>query len=372
MCPTAEQWYDYLHDLLDESRRADMEGHKARCSSCGQILDDLNQAAKLLDYATRAQGFPDYGYLSAEDHCPDPQTLTEMLAGSLSELETENVYAHLAQCTRCRDVWLDLKDLWQAAQSEEIPIPSESKRRQGFQEALAAASPTSVPPPSVISRWFFSILEARFFKPVFALALLLAVGVLSWFYYTSYEARKWLAEGNKALYASFENIRPSDLRLSGQFDWVPRQTRGVPAASERGRLDEARKALEHARALTPRDPEIHHALGRLYLASRDLGQAEEYLARAEKLDRRSAAIQNDLGCLAYQQEDFTRAARCFKRAMELDLQFLAPVFNAAWLELHLGHLKEAEALINTYRRLDTTPGSFWVQDLQDELARIRH
>src|SRR5262249_22750972 len=162
------------------------------------------------------------------------------------------------------------------------------------------------------------------------------------------------------LYQGFKGTHYDDLRLSGKFSWVGRERGGAQSRDARDQVDEAKKALTHAWALRPEDPQTNHALGRFYLATKQWDQAESYLKKALQRGPKSADMLNDYGFLAYKQHRLSEAARYFDLAMEQDPKFPQPVFNAAWLHIEQKNLKAARELVDRYQALE--PDSLWLKD----------
>lgn len=378
MCPEAEQWYDYEHGLMDASMRVDTERHQAECPDCQFLLVHLDTAARLLDAVARQDSISGGGDPIRDSRCPDPQLPAESRAGALSETEGVDVYAHLLECEACRHYWMEIHFLMQATESEAIPIPSLSVRRQCFDavrttwsSGATSGTVTGSSFGGAMAHWLRTFSFNFWLWPVLAAVVLLAFSFSLRSMYIDREVRALLRQADDVLYRSSAVVRYDDLRLSGNLMWSGRATRGGLPSAEETRMDQAEQALQRSLALRPEAAETNHALGRYYLARREWDRAEPYLKKALQLNPHSAPIQSDAGFLVYHRGDFSGAARSFERAMELNPDFSIAVFNAAWLQIKQRHVKEAEDLVNRYQRLDSKSDSYWVQDLQDALERIR-
>lgn len=136
------------------------------------------------------------------------------------------------------------------------------------------------------------------------------------------------------------------------------------AAQMLGHTTQALQALELALVLAPQDTEpVRHAtvlaqLGRTYLASRHLGQAEELLSKAQTMAERHlapsllAGIVNDRGILAVLQHNDTEALAAFAEAVRLAQAGHAPLvalharINAARNALRLGRPTDSRQWID--------------------------
>src|SRR5713226_7174766 len=139
VCPAAERWYDFKEGVIEGPDRDEMAGHPTQCRDCEQLLKALDDATQILDNMGRLHDMP-----ADPDHptipCPSSETLTQLIDAALPETEQASIYAHLAECFRCREA-LMAAHLLRAAAVKADPIPTEAERRENFARARQAVPP---------------------------------------------------------------------------------------------------------------------------------------------------------------------------------------------------------------------------------------
>ncbi len=126
------------------------------------------------------------------------------------------------------------------------------------------------------------------------------------------EASYWLAKTYQALGADLY------VRLQESFpdSWRTYQLRGEGDAL-RGDVDNAAKEFQTALQLRPNEPELHEALGELYLENHMDDASEKELERAATLDPSRAHTLYLLGRLFVQNRETEKALPCLQRALRL-------------------------------------------------------
>jgi CHAT domain-containing protein len=189
-------------------------------------------------------------------------------------------------------------------------------------------------------RWLF---DHRWQITTYAV-LLLVIGLGVW---RGFRGESEVTMGLKALNNAFREQRPTEARITGFGYAVSNVTRGgkagnQPAATDSLQLDEADVVLRKA-AREKEGAETLHALGKLYLAKRELDKAIELFEKALTYNPNDARTHSDLGAALVEKlknsgnqnreepEVVDKAFSHINRALELDENLLEALFNRALL-----------------------------------------
>ena len=130
------------------------------------------------------------------------------------------------------------------------------------------------------------------------------------------EASYWLERTYQALGAQAY----AQLQESFPDSWRTHQLR-AEGYGLRGNLDEAVKEYQAALELRPNEPELHEALGQLYLDNRNDDGAQSELKKALALDASRTHALYLLGRLSVQKRDNEQAVSYLQRALRLQPDF---------------------------------------------------
>jgi tetratricopeptide (TPR) repeat protein len=144
------------------------------------------------------------------------------------------------------------------------------------------------------------------------------------------EASYWLARTYQTLGAE------AYAQVQGSFpkSWRARQLRAEGYAL-RGNVDDAAKEFQAALALRPNEPELHEALGELYLEHNSYDDAQPELERALALDPSRTHALYLLGKLYVRKHENERALPYLERAVRLqpDLAEANSLLGTAYVRL---------------------------------------
>lgn len=251
-------------------------------------------------------------------------------------------------------------------------------------EAPATEPATTKPSPrisaggsSVIGRatWWNRAFSSPYLRMAAAAVIVFALGLGIWrvFFYQSQ-----IEKGMAALARAYSTERPVEARISG-MDYAPfLLTRGGgPPRVDSFSLYRAERTLFDEAERRP-SSELHHALGRLFLAEHKLDDAIRELDEALKTDPENARLHSDYGALlmeiAKKQnsdarfEMFARALEHVSKAVELDGSLLDALFNRALCRQEMTLFQQAEADWRAYLERDSV--SRWADEARQKLSEI--
>jgi CHAT domain-containing protein/tetratricopeptide (TPR) repeat protein len=216
-----------------------------------------------------------------------------------------------------------------------------------------------------------------FYLPIAASVLItIGLGAIVWraFFYQSD-----LNKGLVALQIAFHEQRPNEARISG-FNYAPEQ-RGGAAKIDYVQRDRAASLLLNAVVNDP-STAAHHALGKYYLAERQLDKAIDQFEAALKLDPQGAQTHSDLGAALLEAgkihssqpeqgkgiEEFASSLEHLNKALELDGSLLEALFNRALLYQYMMLPRQAE---DDWRRyLEKDSSSKWADEARQRLKML--
>lgn len=189
-----------------------------------------------------------------------------------------------------------------------------------------------------------------------------------------------LNKGLAALQSAFREERPLEARLS-DFSYAPLSNqRGEPTRVDYVQRDRAGSLLLNAAAEHPNAASLH-ALGKYYLAERQLDKAIDQFKAALKLDPNQQKIHSDLGAALMEKgkaaaqsapgqgtEAFAESLDHLNKALELDGSLLEAYFNRALLYQYMMTPREAEASWKEYLKRDGN--SPWAEEARRNLALL--
>lgn len=226
-------------------------------------------------------------------------------------------------------------------------------------------------------QWFSSPpLRAAAFA---ALILLAAVGVWRIFFYES-DVDKGLIALNNA----YREQRPIEGRITS-LDWAPFITTRGPETGNVNETELRRAELLLLAALEKNSsPAVHHALGKVYLSTRDFDRAITHFDEATKGDSQNAQLFSDLG-VAYLEraksrtdqrdsesgklQDLAHSLGALNRALELSSNQLEPLFNRGLVHQEMRLAPQAEEDWKSYLEKDST--SKWADEARRYLTLIK-
>jgi protein O-mannosyl-transferase len=101
--------------------------------------------------------------------------------------------------------------------------------------------------------------------------------------------------------------------------------------SKQLRLQIARRDLERAILIAPKDPDVWRNFGIVLTGQGDYAKAEEALKEAVRLAPVKAAVYNDWGNYYFRRGDWQKALRSYNHALKLKPSFSAAVYNRSLL-----------------------------------------
>ena len=219
----------------------------------------------------------------------------------------------------------------------------------------------------------------KIYMPIAATVVVaLSLGVIVW---RSLRERSGTSDAMVALNAAYQKQRPIESRISG-LSYAPFvSTRGAETEVNKAELQRAELTLLNANDKS--SPAVHHALGEVYLAKRQLDDAIKEFDEAAKVDSRNAALYSDLGAAWLEKgketahseepgkslESFTRSLENLNHALELNPNLLEALFNRAIVHQYLMLHDSAEADWQEYLKRD--PSSGWADDARQRLQALK-
>ncbi len=209
--------------------------------------------------------------------------------------------------------------------------------------------------------------------------LTLGLGLGLWwvFFYQSL-----IDKGTVALHEAYRERRPYETRISG-FDYAPfPQMRGAAAEKiDYIALDRAERLLLDAVAENS-GPTAYHALGRFYLARKEIDKAIDQFETALQTDPANAQLHSDLGVALLEKgkEDrlskehgkslgeFAKSLECFNQALKLDDSLLEALFNRALCHQYM--LLQQQASGDWQKYLEKDPYSRWAEEARQNLKSL--
>lgn len=217
----------------------------------------------------------------------------------------------------------------------------------------------------------------------FAFISILALGTW-YFFFKESEVNKGMA----ALVASYQNSRPLESRITA-FNYAPFLYYKDGASEQKNAeplsLKRAERILLDAVDENP-SFDSHHALGRFYLAKREINKAIEYLEIALSESSDNAQLHNDLGIAFLEQGKsenpvdkdnnllgkkmaaFGKSLEHFNKAIELDSTLLDAFFNKALLFQEMKQFDKAKEAWEEYLKKDSS--SPWSEEARDKLKLL--
>jgi tetratricopeptide (TPR) repeat protein len=242
---------------------------------------------------------------------------------------------------------------------------------QALREKALAQSAKSVK----VTPSFFASIQAFFRQPKYvgAFAVVLIAVLISAFFIFRKSSTDELAE----LRSIYQNVRPTETRIS-EFGYAPLTTlRGAPEATEQKRLRRIENNLIEATETNP-GAQSHHALGVFYLTQHRYADAVKEFESALKFADKDARIHNDLGVAHFELsktgpgekklEELAHSIEEFTKAVELDGNLLEALFNKSLALYELGSPRQAKESWTLYLQKDGT--SQWADEARKNLARI--
>ena len=184
-----------------------------------------------------------------------------------------------------------------------------------------------------------------------------------------------------ALNSVYGQQRPTESRISGLVYAPFSTTRGTEDDRDSKELQRAELTLLNALHERP-SAEVHHGLGRVYLAKRQFDDAIKELDEALKSDPNNAVLYSDLGAAWLEKgkldrsreepgasiQAFARSLEKLDRALELNPNLLEALFNRAVVRQHLMLLDEAQNDWQEYLKRDQNSG--WADDARRYLKTL--
>lgn len=119
---------------------------------------------------------------------------------------------------------------------------------------------------------------------------------------------------------------------------------------DKGRVEDAKKAIVEARAANPDDSSLIITEADLYLKSKDFTNYEKLVKEAIEKNPKDASLQYNLGVIAAQSERSVDAEKYYLKAIEIDPNYINAYINLAILKL-----APESAVIDQMNKLGTTP-----------------
>lgn len=184
------------------------------------------------------------------------------------------------------------------------------------------------------------------------------------------------------LRAAYKNQRLTESRIT-KLDYAPL---AITRGQEKPNIDEVslrRAELQLLKDLDEnQDAKAHHALGRFYLAGKQLDKAIEQLEIAAKQEPNDAQTHSDLGAALLEKgkaelsdqesgkslEYFARSLEEINKANELDGSLLEPLYNRAIVHQYMMLLQQAED--DWHRYLERDHNSKWAEEARQQLKTL--
>lgn len=279
-------------------------------------------------------------------NCPEETQLSAFVARTLPTSNRAAIEQHLANCDDCREsvallVYLQHRDTDSddsaevASGASAMPIGGEELKAQTANVmSLIAADERKL-------RFGIAAAEKRGFslfrmlpKPVFALAAMLIVALVSWMGYMAFKPRP---STEMATVTVAKAITEHGRRTKTMMNGLPY----APYNAERGPLQQQVKAaLMYAAAAqdlkntqsssTPADQRL--VLAKVLVASaqdENINDALAILGELSQKGEKSAELYNILGCAHHTRDEYKAAVDAFNNALELDPNMTHALFNRA-------------------------------------------
>jgi CHAT domain-containing protein len=189
-----------------------------------------------------------------------------------------------------------------------------------------------------------------------------------------------------ALNAAYSQQRPTESRIT-QFNYAPFVATRGPEINNVNEPERQRAEFMLLEALSKNpNADVRHALGKVYLAKRDLDGAIEQFEAALKNDPNNAQIYADLGAAWLEKgkakldrtapkpesgqgmEELGRSLEYLNKALEIDTTSLDALFNRALAEQNLTLFDQAEQDWREYLKRDST--SPWSEEARKYLKLL--
>ena len=102
---------------------------------------------------------------------------------------------------------------------------------------------------------------------------------------------------------------------------------------EKGRVDEAKKAISEARLTNPEDTSLILTEANLYLESKDFETYKKLITEALEKNPNDADLVFNLGVVSYNAKNYDEAEKYYKRAIEIKADYVNAYLNLAILKL---------------------------------------
>ena len=246
-------------------------------------------------------------------------------------------------------------------------------------ERYVSSQPAPEPVPSRFwPEWVYSLYTSPAKIAVFAV-LLLAIALGAWqIFFRQSDVDKGLI----ALNAAYREERPIEARISN-FEYAPFViSRGLAEEKvDQKQLSRAELTLLDALTAHP-SPEVHHALGKVYLAKKEFDKAIEQFDTAIKSDPNSAQLYADLGAAWLEKgkvdtqgadsgkgmAELGRALENLNKALGINPNSLEALFNRALCEEQMTLYAQAENDWREYLNRDST--SAWANEARRRLQLL--
>lgn len=231
----------------------------------------------------------------------------------------------------------------------------------------------------ILSRatWFSQLAGSPYLRGAAAAIIVIGIGLGIWrvFLYQSD-----VTKGLGMLAYAYREQRPSEARISG-FNYAPAaNTRGDEDKVDRVARDRAERILIDA-VFEHSGPTTHHALGKFYLANRELDKAMAQFDDALETDANNAQIHSDYGAALLEEgmslatdpdgrriEAFTESLAHLNRALAINPNLREALFNRGIVHEQLRLPERAKDDWESYLRKDST--SPWADEAREHLTRI--
>ena len=179
-----------------------------------------------------------------------------------------------------------------------------------------------------------------------------------------------LKKGMAALQDAYREQRPLEPRVSA-LAHAPFSTRRGPEVDNSMTDDLRRAELHLGQAVKDKPaPEVHHALGKVYLAQGRFDEAMKEFEGSLKGDQNNAQVYNDIGVAWLQKGDFNRSLENFNKALQLDGNLHEALFNRALSYEKQSRTEQAKADWGEYLKRD--PSSPWAAEARQHLKLLDH
>jgi CHAT domain-containing protein len=242
------------------------------------------------------------------------------------------------------------------------------------------AEQNQVVKPKIEKNTFLNRSSRFFSNPAFTALAVVLICTLAFGTWYVFFRQSDLNKGLIAFQQIYGKTRPWESRVSG-LEYAPlNQTRGADDTNDRVSRAHAESLLFNA--AMEKNAAALHALGKLYLAEKNLDKAIAFFEQAEKIAPDSAELQSDFGAALLEMsrkassdqdgakilELWDKSLRHLEKAIELNPQMLEPRFNRA-LGLQLFSPEEqAKQAWREYLKLDAD--SKWAEEARQRLETL--